>query len=38
LIGNLPMLAVFRGSGLLMILEQDGDTVHVTLLLRPEPD
>ena len=37
LIGNLPMLAVFRGSGLPIILEQDGDTVHVTLSLRPEP-
>lgn len=35
--GNLPMLAVFRASGLPMTIEQDGDTVHVTLSLAPEP-
>jgi RimJ/RimL family protein N-acetyltransferase len=33
LTANLPMLTVFRGSGLPMTLEQDGDTVHVTLSL-----
>jgi hypothetical protein len=35
---NLPMLHVFRASGLPMKVEQDGDAVHVTLSLRPEPD
>jgi RimJ/RimL family protein N-acetyltransferase len=35
--GNLPMLHVFRASGLPMKVEQDGDAVHVTLSLRPEP-
>lgn len=38
LIGNLPMLAVFRRSGLPMVLEQDCDTVHVTLSLQPQTD
>ncbi len=38
LISNLPMLAVFRDSGLPMTIEQDGDTVHVTLSLQPESD
>jgi RimJ/RimL family protein N-acetyltransferase len=37
LIGNLPMLAVFRESGLPMTIEQDGDSVHVTLSLEPRP-
>jgi RimJ/RimL family protein N-acetyltransferase len=37
LTSNLPMLDVFRASGLPMTLEQDGDVTHVTLSLRPEP-
>jgi RimJ/RimL family protein N-acetyltransferase len=37
LTSNLPMLTVFRGSGLPMTLDQDGDTLHVTLSLQPEP-
>ena len=36
LTSNLPMLAVFRNSGLPMTIEQDGDTVHVTMSLQPE--
>jgi RimJ/RimL family protein N-acetyltransferase len=32
---NLPMLSVFRRSGLPMTLRHDDDTVHVTLALRP---
>jgi RimJ/RimL family protein N-acetyltransferase len=38
LTGNLPMLAVFRASGLPMTVAQEGGAVHVTLSLRPEPD
>ena len=38
LTGNLPMLNVFRHSGLPMALRQDGDVVHVTLSLRPAGD
>ena len=38
LTSNLPMLAVFRASGLPMALTQDEDTVHVTMSLRLEPD
>jgi hypothetical protein len=37
LIGNLPMLAVFRASRLPMIVEQDGDSFHVTLSLELRP-
>ncbi len=37
LTSNLPMLAVFRASGLPMTLEQDGDTVHIILSLQGEP-
>jgi GNAT superfamily N-acetyltransferase len=36
LISNLPMLAVFRDSGLPMTIAQDGETVHVTLSLQPD--
>jgi RimJ/RimL family protein N-acetyltransferase len=36
LTGNLPMLHVFRASGLPMTVEQDGDSMHVTLSLQPE--
>ncbi len=35
---NLPMLAVFRRSGLPMTLRHEDDTVHVTLSLRPATD
>lgn len=36
LTSNLPMLSVFRNSGLPMTIEQDGDTVHIELSLQPE--
>jgi GNAT superfamily N-acetyltransferase len=36
LASNLPMLAVFRNSGLRMALRHDGDVVHVTLSLQAE--
>ena len=36
LTSNLPMLSVFRNSGLPMTIEQDGDTVHIGLSLLPE--
>jgi GNAT superfamily N-acetyltransferase len=36
LASNLPMLAVFRHSGLPMELQHDGDVVHVTLSLQAE--
>ncbi|MGO9674584.1 MAG: GNAT family N-acetyltransferase [Methylocella sp.] len=38
LTSNLPMLAVFRASGLPMTIEQDDDTLHVTLSVQPGPD
>jgi len=37
LTSNLPMLSVFRNSGLPMTIEQDGDTVHIEMSLQPKP-
>jgi GNAT superfamily N-acetyltransferase len=34
---NLPMLGVFRRSGLPMTLRHDDDAVHVTMALQPAP-